>query len=332
VIALGGVHLIGVDLHTATKLLYTAILVAVLIVLRWTARRVVRLALRGREHTSGRFWARQGINLATAVLVALGLLSIWFDNGLHAVAAVGVLTAGTAFALQKAITSLAGYFLILRGDIFTVGDRISMGGVRGDVIGLGFLRTTILEMGQPSGDEDTAVPVWVDARQYTGRVVTVTNAAVFDEPVYNYSREFTFLWEELRVPVKFDADLDRAEQILIDAALRHSEDSERLGVDALQRMRRRYFVPTTDLKPEVYYKITSNWVELAVRFIVPTHGIRRIKSEISREVLQQFRAAGIDVASTTFGVVEVPPLHLAGSAVYPDEMPSAGVRLPEHEG
>ncbi len=31
----------------------------------------------------------------------------------------------------------------------TVGDRISMGGVRGDVMRLGFIQTTIMEMGQP---------------------------------------------------------------------------------------------------------------------------------------------------------------------------------------
>ncbi len=59
------------------------------------------------------------------------------------------MTAGLAFALQKVITALAGYLVILRGDTFNVGDRITMGGVRGDVIALGFVRTTIMEMGQP---------------------------------------------------------------------------------------------------------------------------------------------------------------------------------------
>ena len=73
------------------------------------------------------------------MVLTLGLISIWFDNGLHAAAAIGLISAGLAFALQKAVTSVAGYFLILRGDIFSVGDRIVMGGVRGDVIALGFL-------------------------------------------------------------------------------------------------------------------------------------------------------------------------------------------------
>ena len=39
------------------------------------------------------------------------------------------------------VTSIAGHFVILRGNTFTVGDRISMGGVRGDVMRLGFNQT-----------------------------------------------------------------------------------------------------------------------------------------------------------------------------------------------
>ena len=312
-LALSRVHLVGVDLHTATKLVYTAVFVAAVVLLRWLTRALVRAALRGREHTRGRFWARQGINITTAVAVALGLISIWFDSGLHAAAAVGVLTAAIAFAMQKAVTSFAGYFLILRGDIFSVGDRIVMGGVRGDVISLGFLRTTILEMGQPHGDADAGVPAWVQARQYTGRIVTVTNGAVFDEPVYNYSRDFPFIWEELHIQVKHDTDLDLAERLLTDAASRHGLDRSDVGAGVMQRLRRRYFVPAEEvsLEPEVFFTLTSSWVELAVRFVVPTHDIRRVKSDISRDVATTFAKHGIELASNTYAIVEVPPLTVA---------------------
>ena len=309
-------------MHTATKCVYTAIFLAALVLLRWLARVLVRAVLRGKEHTRGRFWSRQGINLATAVVVALGLISIWFDSGLHAAAAVGVLTAALAFAMQKAVTSFAGYFLILRGDVFSVGDRIVMGGVRGDVISLGFLRTTILEMGQPAGDDDPGVPMWVQARQYTGRIVTVTNGAVFDEPVYNYSRDFPFIWEELHVPVKFDADLDLAERLLLEATRRHALKRSDIGSGVMHQLRRRYFVPADEvsLEAEVFYKLTSNWVELAVRFVVPTHDIRRVKSEISRDVARAFAEHGIAIASGTYAIVEVPPLTL--TEPYPGADPS----------
>ena len=64
--------------------------------------------------------------------------------------ALGLVTAGLAFALQKVVTAVAGYFVILRGRTFNVGDRIVMGGVRGDVIALGLRRraSRILSMRQ----------------------------------------------------------------------------------------------------------------------------------------------------------------------------------------
>ena len=154
------------------KLLLTAALVLILMVLRWLARGLSRLLQRGLGGERARFWTRQAINLVFAVLLLLGVLSIWFDDPARLATGVGLLTAGLAFALQKVITAVAGYLVILRGDTFNVGDRITLGGVRGDVIALGFIKTTIMEMGQPPAVQGTDPVQWVRSRQYTGRVVT----------------------------------------------------------------------------------------------------------------------------------------------------------------
>ena len=73
------------------------------------------------------------------MITAPGLLEIWFDNPNRLATAMGLVTAGMALALQKLTTALAGYFVILCDRIFSVGDRITMGGVRGDVIALSFI-------------------------------------------------------------------------------------------------------------------------------------------------------------------------------------------------
>jgi small-conductance mechanosensitive channel len=83
------------------------------------------------------------------LILAVGLVSIWFDDPARLATALGLVTAGLAFALQRVVTAVAGYIVILRGKTFSVGDRIVMGGVRGDVIALTFTQTTIMEMGQP---------------------------------------------------------------------------------------------------------------------------------------------------------------------------------------
>ena len=78
-------------------------------------------------------------------------MSIWFDNPARLASVFGLIGAGIAFALQRVITAVAGYFVILRGKTFNVGDRIQMGGVRGDVIGLAFMQTRIMEWANPRG-------------------------------------------------------------------------------------------------------------------------------------------------------------------------------------
>ncbi len=143
----------------------------------------------------------------------MGLISIWFDDPKRLATALGLVSAGIAFALQKVITALAGYFVILRGNTFTVGDRIMMGGVRGDVIALGFIQTTIMEMGQPPPVQTDEPAMWVQSRQFTGRIVTVSNSQIFDEPVYNYTRDFSYIWEEIHVPITYKADRHAAEKI-----------------------------------------------------------------------------------------------------------------------
>lgn len=175
------INLIGVNTETRLKLFLTLAFLVAVWLLRRVANTFVKEVLRGRYNERVWFWAGQSINLVTAVLLILGLLAIWFDNPNRLATAVGLVTAGVAFALQRVITALAGYFVILRSNIFSVGERIIMGGVRGDVIALGFIQTTIMEMGQPASFQDAISPTWVKSRQFTGRIVTVTNDKIFEE-------------------------------------------------------------------------------------------------------------------------------------------------------
>ena len=240
----------------------------------------------------------------------LGSLSIWFDQSQNLATVVGLFTAGLAFALQQVVTAVAGYVVILRGKTFNVGDRIAMGGVRGDVIALGFIQTTIMEMGQPPAVQDTPPSMWVMGRQFTGRIVSVSNSMIFSEPVYNYSRDFPLLWEEMDIPIAYSDDRARAEQILLDVARRHTAPLLDTGRAAIDSMLRRYAMPPADLDPKVFYRITDNWLELGLRFIAPTHGARDLKDAMSRDILQGFDDAGIGIASATYDIVGMPELRV----------------------
>jgi small-conductance mechanosensitive channel len=303
-----GVKLIGVNAANGRKLLFTIVFLAIL----WTVTHLVRWTIRKLvpRDTRTAFWSRQFISIAALLITVLALASIWFDNPARAAAALALISAGLAFALQRVVTSLAGYLLILRGAMFNVGDRIKMGGVRGDVIRIGFVQTTIMEMGQPPAEQSEKPGMWVEARQYSGRIVSVSNAMIFDEPVYNYSRDFPFIWEEMHIPISFKDDRRRAEAILLEAAERCALGEDDVPADAMRELQRRYFMKAASVKPKVYWRITDNWVELSVRFVTRTEGIRDVKDQMSRQILDQFDASGIGIASGTYAIVEVPPIRV----------------------
>jgi small-conductance mechanosensitive channel len=301
-----GVHWVGVTAENGRRLLLSLLFVAAVLAVRAGLRRAVRALVRGDGARQVRFWIHQGLNLVASLVIVLGLMSIWFDDPARLATALGLFSAGLAFALQRVVTAFAGYIVILRGNNFTVGDRISMGGVRGDVLALGFIQTTLMEMGVAPGS-DGGPSVWVKSRQFTGRIVTVSNAKIFEEPVYNYTRDFPFIWEEMSVTVRYEDDRVLVERIVLEAARRHAVDPAELSAEAARTLERRFDLQRLDFEPRVFFRLTANWLEMNVRFMSRDHGTRAIKDLIARDVLDGLDRAGIRVASVPYRVVEMPP-------------------------
>ena len=67
-----------------------------------------------------------------------------------------------------------------------MGDRVQIGDTKGDVIDIGLLRTTLMEIGN-----------WVSRDMYSGRIVRIPNSTVLKGSVFNYSQGFQFIWDEI---------------------------------------------------------------------------------------------------------------------------------------
>jgi small-conductance mechanosensitive channel len=304
-----GVPLVGITAENGKKLLLSVAFLLILVALNKLLRAAAS-AILGQRTGPAKFWVKQLIRLTTAVFLITGVISIWFNDPGRLGQAAAFVTAGLAIASQRVITSVSAYFILLRGKTFHVGDRIVMGGVRGDVIALGFIQTTIMEIGQSPPEQPDAPSAWVAGRQYTGRIVTVSNDKIFDTPVYNFTREFPYIWEEMRLPIPYTGDRKTAEKIILDAARKHTTRITELSEDALHELERRYVVKREELEPCVYFRLTDNWVELAVRFVAEDHGIRKLKDAMSREILDEFDRAKISIASGTYEVVGFPEVKV----------------------
>ncbi len=318
-----GISWVGVDAENGRKLLLSLAFVALVLLGSAGLRALLGRVLGSADHSSiqAKFWMRQGVSLFAAVLLILGLLSIWFNDP----ARLGDSLRPDLRRPRLRLT--AGGDLdcrLLRHSArlhLTVGDRISMGGVRDDVMRLGFIQTTIMEMGEPPSAQGADPAMWVKSRQFTGRIVTVTNSKIFAEPVFNHTRDFPVIWEEMPIPNTYQADRGRAEAILLEAARLHATSADAMAAEAKQNLEQRFGVQPVDLEPRVFYRITDNWLELTVRFIVGTHKIRNAKDAMSRHIIAEFDKAGIGIASATYDIVGFPAVRIERSPAQTDQPP-----------
>ncbi len=308
-----GIHLVGLSQANLAKLLLSIGAVLALVLLRRGLRIALKLLAPGESKRAiiARFWGHQIINLGTLGSVLVALASIWFDDPARLATAFGLFGAGLAFALQRVVTALAGYVVILNSGLFAIGDRINMGGVRGDVLRLGFMQTTLMEMGVAPGS-DAGPAVWVKSRQFTGRIVTVSNAKIFEDPVYNYTRDFPFIWEELHLPVRYGDDRRLIEDILLAAARRHALDPAVLTETAARTLEHRFDIRRLDFVPRVYCSLTGSYLQMSLRFAVEDHGTRAVKDRMVRDILDGLEGAGITVATDALRIDGLDRMMRAG--------------------
>ena len=211
---------------------------------------------------------------------------------------IGVAGAGVAFALQEVIASFAGWFALTFASFYRPGDRIQLGGIKGDVIDIGLLRTTLMEIGE-----------WVDGDLYTGRIVRIANSFVFKEPVFNYSGDFPFLWDEITVPVRNGSDWGGARAI-IEAAL--AGTVAQYVVEAQQwwpKLVLAFRLENASLEPTVSMRVTDNWIEFTARYVVDYRRRRVTRSELFTRVLTGFDATDgrIQIGSQTVELINPRP-------------------------
>ena len=97
---------------------------------------------------------------------------------------------------------------------------------------------------------------------------------------------------------------------MLAAASKYVLDISQVSQESVKKLEDDYFVNIEDFEPKVYYRITDNWLELTVRFIVGEHKVREVKNNISRDMLKHFDENGIGIASATYDIVGFPPIRI----------------------
>lgn len=281
--------------RTETSLYSKIVQTAFILVLGYLLIILVRSIVNRRvENLKMRHTLRKNTIYVISFLMMLFVFFVWVERLNSLTIFLGVASAGIALALQEALLCVAGWFLIVIRHPYEVGDRVELGGVKGDVIDIRLFQTSLLE-----------IEGWVQADQSTGRIANIPNSAVFKKENFNYSRGFEFIWNEIKIMVTFESDYKRAEEIMKAHGIKEAEGMEDVVKRKIDTMTKHYMIYYDKLTPIVYTDIKDSGVELSLRYLAEAKKRRATQDRLCRAILDDFALEpNVNFAYTTYRIVK----------------------------
>jgi len=233
----------------------------------------------------------RGVRLVTAVVIlalVAGLAAATVVAAIYVPQVaiwVPIITLGLALALQKYTASFLAYFVITFSDVYGIGDSIRIDNVEGDVRRVGLLHTVLEEVGE---DEKLGC-------ELTGRLLHVPNMMVLDQPVLNYSKDYSvnseaipsdYMFDEIRIPLTTDSNIEKASKLLEDILKSQDEIHLREARQVFQDGYPQFLNEATN-SPRVLIHIKPRHVWIKGKFVAPLRGRNDLRSRILLRFLKE---------------------------------------------
>lgn len=220
-------------------------------------------------------WRRNSSYISVLIIIVL-LFPILIPSLHNFLAVIGIFGAGVLLVLKETIVNIAGWFYIIVRRPFEEGNRVSISGYLGDIIEVRLQEFTMIE-----------VKKRLNGEQSTGRILHIPNSHIFSDVLANSSKEFSFNWHEILIPVTLKSDWNRAVDIIREIAKEKLKEIS--GDDVrLKRSEDEYAIRYNRLEPGVYIELNKGAVIITLRYLVEPRNLRQVSDVLWREILDKF--------------------------------------------
>ncbi|MBU4201949.1 MAG: mechanosensitive ion channel family protein, partial [Candidatus Altiarchaeota archaeon] len=183
---------------------------------------------------------------------------------------IGLLSASLGFALQRPITGIAAWVMLIVNKPFIIGDRIIIGTTRGDVVNITLSHVYLMEIGGIVTGEETS-----------GRIIMIPNSVLFEQNIINYTSQDDYILDQVVVAITYESNLDGAMKITLDSARKHTKE----------------FIEATGKKPYVRTFFQSSGIDVHVRYTSPATRLQEFSSAITKEIYDRImKADDVEIA------------------------------------
>jgi small-conductance mechanosensitive channel len=238
---------------------------------------------------------RRNTSLITTIITIVGILAVVAGTILAAIYVpqvaiyVPIIALALALALQKYTASFFAFFVITFSKIYDLGDRIRIGNVKGDVRHVGLLHTTLEEVGE---DEKLG-------GELTGRLLYVPNLVILDQPVLNYSKDYStgletipsdYMFDEVRIPITTDSNVEKAGQLLESILKSQDEVYVKQAGQCFQDGYPR-FLDEAMSGPRVLVFVEPQHIWIKGKFVAPVESRNELRSSILLQFIKEIAAS-----------------------------------------
>ena len=294
---------LNLDGNLTHKIIISLFIVILLVLIQ---NLILKIAHEQTEDYKERYTWQKAFAYITPVLTAIILGCIWINDIKKLQTVLGLFSAGVAIALKDLVMNIAGWFFILWRQPFYVGDRIQIGEHKGDVADIRLFQFSVMEIGN-----------WVEAEQFTGRIIHIPNGKVFTELVFNYNRGFNFIWDEIPVLITNESNWKKAKDVLWKITEKYTSGTSCEAKEHLSETSKKFLINISSVDPTIYTRIESFGTSLTIRYLCLPRERRNTHELISEAILEEFsKHEDIDFAY---------PTH----RIYSNLLEGKGVKKPE---
>jgi small-conductance mechanosensitive channel len=167
-------------------------------------------------------------------------------------------------ALQKPIGSVFAWLLIVTRRPFSIGDRIVISNIRGDVVNISMTHIYLEEIGGT-----------IDGEEKSNRTIILPTSIIFEKEVINYNEKDDYILDEVTITITYESDLEKAEKIMNDT------------VGKIMMPLWETFQKRIPLESHTRLKTKDSGIDVTVRYYSLVTKRNQISTDIIREILKK---------------------------------------------
>ncbi len=214
------------------------------------------------------------LNFIFIILLVIIIVTSYYGNLGELGFIAGLLTVALGWALQKPISGVVAWLILVIKKPFTIGDRIVISDIKGDINDITLTHIFLDEIGGT-----------IDGEEQSGRTIMVPTSIIFDQEIINYTQKDEYILDDVTVSVTYESNLKKAEVITIESVKKIMKPYK---LDHPKKL---------DIEPHNRIKFKDSGIDIIVRYKTLARKRNLISTDITREIFDNIRKLkDVDIA------------------------------------